>query len=589
MEKGNYPMATPLETPPRPRLLWRRFRRAQAARIPSPARGPSGKQVAQLAASSAFEQTPIDIAPTDPLLAYFLSAPEAVELEKLQFDSPALRALREAGVKVAVPLVSQNELIGVLNLGARLSEQDYSADDRGLLNTLASQAAPAVRVAQLVREQRERARERERIEQELRVARLIQQTLLPRNLPVLPGWNITPYYQPARAVGGDFYDFIPFPDGRLGLVIGDVTDKGVPAALVMATTRSILRTAAQGERSPGKTLERANDLLFPDIPEKMFVTCFYAILDPMSGRLRYANAGHDLPYQRRLNGVGELRATGMPLGAMPGSHYEERETALAQGEHLLLYSDGLVEAHSPSYEMFGFPRLETLMGQHADGATLIEFLLAQLCEFTGDGWEQEDDVTLVAIQRLAASGPGGNGHSPSPEKQASEPEGGWYVRGGEWRLLNEWSFPSAPGNERLAIAAVNEALGDHLLSHRRREQLAAAVAEATMNAMEHGNHYQLELPVNVEALVSDTAVAVRISDEGVAGVAAETSNDYEPPDLDAKLAGLQTPRGWGLFLIKHLVDEMRVSADEKRNTVELIMRLEEPVEKEASNHAITHA
>src|SRR5262245_46073625 len=317
----------------------------------------------------------------------------------------------------------------------------------------------------------------------------------------------------------------------------------------------------------------------------MFVTCSYAILDPATGRLRYANAGHDLPYQRRLSGVGELRATGMPLGAMPGSRYEEKETTLARGEHVLLYSDGLVEAHSPAYEMFGFPRLEAFMGQHADGGTLIEFLLAQLSDFTGDGWEQEDDVTLVALQHLAASGPSGNGHLPSPEKQASEPDGGGYVRGGEWRLLNEWSFPSAPGNERLAIAALTETLGDDLLSQRRREQLASAVAEATMNAMEHGNHYQPELPVMVEALLSDTAVAVRISDEGGAGMggegeALETPDGYEPPDLAAKLAGLQTPRGWGLFLIKHLVDEVRVSADEKRHTVELIMRLEEPEGKE---------
>src|SRR5262249_4501257 len=156
----------------------RRFRRVQADRVTPPAKQLSGGQAEPVAASSAIEQTPIEIAPSDPLFAYFLSAPGAVELEKLQLDSPALRVLREAGVKVAVPLVSQNELIGVLNLGARMSEQDYSADDRGLLNTLASQAAPAVRVAQLVREQRERARERERIEQELRVARLIQQTLL---------------------------------------------------------------------------------------------------------------------------------------------------------------------------------------------------------------------------------------------------------------------------------------------------------------------------------------------------------------------------------------------------------------------------
>src|SRR5215467_9611955 len=156
-------MATPLETPPRSWLRLRRFRRAQADRVMVPVGRSSGGQSEPRVAPSASEQTPIEIAPTDPLFAYFLSAPGAVELEKLQLDPPALRALREVGVKVAVPLVSQNELIGVLNLGARMSEQDYSADDRGLLNTLASQAAPAVRVAQLVREQRERARERERI------------------------------------------------------------------------------------------------------------------------------------------------------------------------------------------------------------------------------------------------------------------------------------------------------------------------------------------------------------------------------------------------------------------------------------------
>src|SRR6185437_9133225 len=136
--------------------------------------------------------------------------------------------------------------------------------DRGLLNNLATQAAPAVRVAQLVHQQQIEARERERIEQELRVARHIQQTLLPKELPSLPGWEVSAYYQPARAVGGDFYDFLPLADGKLGLVVGDVTDKGVPAALLMATTRSILRAAGQSLTSPGEVLERVNDLLCPD-------------------------------------------------------------------------------------------------------------------------------------------------------------------------------------------------------------------------------------------------------------------------------------------------------------------------------------
>ena len=227
-----------------------------------------------------------------------------------------------------------------------------------------------MRVAQLVRQQQVEARERERLEQELRVARLIQQTLLPQELPALPGWQVAAYYQPAREVGGDFYDFLYFPDGRMALLVADVTDKGVPAALVMATTRSMLRAVAERLILPGPVLERVNDLLCPDIPPNMFVTCLYALLDPATGRLQYANAGHDLPYRRRADGadeasrVDELRATGMPLGLMPGMQYEEKEITLQAGESVFFYSDGLVEAHNPQREMFGFPRLKSLMADH---------------------------------------------------------------------------------------------------------------------------------------------------------------------------------------------------------------------------------
>src|SRR5215217_5383873 len=139
-------------------------------------------------------------------------------------------------------------------------------------------------------------RERERVEQEMRVARSIQQASLPQEVPELEGWQISPYYQPAREVGGDFYDFLELPSGRLCIVVGDATGKGVPAALVMASARSMLRAVAQASESPGDVLRRANDPLVMDIPPNMFVTCFYAILDPRSGSLTYANAGHNLPY-----------------------------------------------------------------------------------------------------------------------------------------------------------------------------------------------------------------------------------------------------------------------------------------------------
>jgi serine phosphatase RsbU (regulator of sigma subunit)/predicted ester cyclase len=244
-------------------------------------------------------------------------------------------------------------------------------------------------------------RERERIEQELRVARRIQQASLPEEVPELEGWQISPLYRPAREVGGDFYDFHPLSEGRLGLVVGDATGKGVPAALVMSTTCGMLQLAAQGldSSSPGEVLVRVNEALLARIPTNMFVTCFYAILDPNSGTLRYANAGHDPPHVRRSDdNTEELRARGMPLGLMPGMEYEEEVASLREGESVLFYSDGLVEAHDPEGQMFGFPRLRALVAKHGEERSLGEYLLEELYSFVGEGWKQEDDITLLTLR-----------------------------------------------------------------------------------------------------------------------------------------------------------------------------------------------
>jgi serine phosphatase RsbU (regulator of sigma subunit)/predicted ester cyclase len=251
-------------------------------------------------------------------------------------------------------------------------------------------------------------RARERVEQDLRVARNIQQASLPKEVPSLEGWQLSPYYQPAREVGGDFYDFFELDDGRLGLVVGDATGKGVPAALVMASARSMLHAVAQASNyAPGEVLKMTNDPLVTDIPPNMFVTCLYAILDPESGNLRYANAGHDPPYlrSRSSDGAEELRARGMPLGLMPGMSYEEKEVTLEAGDRALFYSDGLVEAHDPKGEMFGFPRLKRLVSAHGadSGEELVDLLLGELYSFTGEEWEQEDDITLLTLRRLATS------------------------------------------------------------------------------------------------------------------------------------------------------------------------------------------
>ena len=247
---------------------------------------------------------------------------------------------------------------------------------------------------------------RQSTEQELRVARSIQQASLPREVPQLEGWQISPFYRPAREVGGDFYDFHFLSEGRVGLVVGDATGKGVPAALVMATTCGMLQLAAGAldSSSAGEVLTRVNETLYARIPANMFVTCFYCILDPNSASLSYANAGHDLPYVLRGSGGAceELRARGMPLGIMPGMGYEEKGTILNGGEATLLYSDGLVEAHNPQGEMFGFPRLRALIAEHGVERSLGDSLLEELYSFVGEGWEQEDDITLLTLKRSAS-------------------------------------------------------------------------------------------------------------------------------------------------------------------------------------------
>ena len=417
-------MVTPL-FPALARLTWPARARPHQPGRPRPGRRPGQRPVpaprlgARLAAAPAAaapaapaavtvapaDQGPqFELASNDPLVGYLLSAAGAVDIRGLELDSPALAALKQAGVVLTVPLISSGSLIGLVSLGPRLSERDYSSEDRRLLNALAGYAAPAMRVGQLVRQQEAEARNRERIEQELKIAQIIQQQFLPKAVPDLPSWHVAAFYRPARTVGGDFYDFIPLPDGRVMFVVGDVTDKGVPAALVMASTHALLRGAAPRLVSPGAVLAHVNDLLCADIPAHMFVTCLALVLDPASGSIVFANAGHDVPYVRTTGGVAELRARGMPLGLMPGMDYEEKTFQFQPGDCALLHSDGLAEAHNPDRDMFGFPRVAELAGRGPSGEELIDLCLTELAAFTGPDAEQEDDITLVCLQRSLHAG-----------------------------------------------------------------------------------------------------------------------------------------------------------------------------------------
>lgn len=508
----------------------------------------------EIKASRDIHAIELNISPTDPLLSYLTSVGGVILLSNLEMDSPAVQSLRQANVKILMPLINQGELIGLISLGPRRSEQEYSTDDRQYLTTLATQASPALRIAQMVKRQRFEERQRERLEQELRVARVVQETLLPKKVPTLPNWQIAAHWQPARAVSGDFYDFISFPDGKIGLVIADVTDKGIPAALVMATTRNTLRSAAERLVFPGKVLAETNNLLCPDMPMSMFVTCLYAVLDPVNGHIIYANAGHPPPYQRGLSALVELRARGMPLGLIPDMFYEEKEATIYPGESVIMYSDGLLEAHNPQGEMFGLPRIRNLLCIPECGEELIQCMLSELSNFTCPDWEQEDDVTFVCLDMLSY-----------PYK--NENSGGENVE----RLLAEFILPSEPGNEKVAMEKVAEAVQGLNLPPRKLDRLKTATAEAAMNAIEHGNKYRSDLPVHIHVIASKNRLRIEIMDYGGGTKLPEP----DTADLERKILGLEPPRGWGRFLIKKLVDEMNDYTDGVHHTLELVINLSE--------------
>ncbi|NJL32724.1 MAG: PP2C family protein-serine/threonine phosphatase [Chloroflexaceae bacterium] len=236
------------------------------------------------------------------------------------------------------------------------------------------------------------------LEQELQLARDIQQGILLAAVPYLPGWEMSTVSVPARDLGGDLYDFVPLPDGKQGIMIGDVSGKGLPAALRMAVARTVFRHEARKGDSPGRTLEAVNRIICSDIPQGM-VTMIYIQLDPLRGTIRFANAGHTYPFV--LNDtVGELELSGLPLGIFEESDYEEVELLVEPGTSMLLYTDGVTEATNEAEEMFGAASLPALLEANRlmKPSTLQRMLLRELRTWNPQTI-QDDDVTMVVIRR----------------------------------------------------------------------------------------------------------------------------------------------------------------------------------------------
>ena len=301
---------------------------------------------------------------------------------------------------LCVPLQVKGQVLGVVYVDNRLQAGIFTPDHLELLTAIASSAAIAIENARLYQV----AVEKGRLEQELQLARDVQASLLPRETPQLPGWEFVARWRPAREVAGDYYDFIPAGAERLGLVIADVTDKGMPAALFMALTRSIVRATMVGDSSPAEGIARANRLIHADSTRGMFVTLFYALLDPLARQITYVNAGHNPPLLCRAQ-TGQLTPlvrTGMALGVEPAASYEQRTLHLEPGDFILLYTDGVTDATDTHQRMFGMERLERVLLDHCvqPAAQVIAALERAVDDFAG-ATPPFDDIAMMVIKCLA--------------------------------------------------------------------------------------------------------------------------------------------------------------------------------------------
>lgn len=313
-------------------------------------------------------------------------------------DRTSVTSLRLRSI-MCVPLLVQGRFIGLVYVDNRMQAGIFGGDDLDLLQAVANTAAVAIENVRL----HMAALEQARLERELEVARQVQESLMPLRPPEIPGFEIIGAWRAAREVGGDFYDFIPRADGQLGIVIGDVTDKGVPAAFFMALARTTLRASLTGRGSTLAGLQQANRLISADSSSGMFVTLFYAGLAPGSKVLSCVSAGHIPPLHYRASERDAIRLErgGMPLGVDQDGSFAEMRVELRQGDALLLYTDGLVDAIDRQGEFYGWDRLERVLSVSGSSgaAEMLGSIEQDVNRFTA-GTAPFDDITMVAVKCL---------------------------------------------------------------------------------------------------------------------------------------------------------------------------------------------
>jgi sigma-B regulation protein RsbU (phosphoserine phosphatase) len=299
---------------------------------------------------------------------------------------------------IGFPLVIRNDFYGVMLVEEGADARRFRSKRVEIVNSIAQQVVLSIQNEHLQLEMVVR----ERLEHEVELARQIQKTFLPEHLPEFPGWDLAATWITARQVGGDFYDVIELPGGRLGLLIADVSDKGMAAALFMALTRTLVRAVVYDTPSPSEVLRRVNALIIPDNRQDMFVTAVYGVLSLESGKFTYANGGHNPPIW--MGGMSKtleiLHRTGAALGIIENFSMEERTILLGNDDLLLLYTDGLTEAFSSEDETYGEQRLQDVLKTvvASPAREVLDTLEASVNQFMGP-LPSADDLTMLAIKR----------------------------------------------------------------------------------------------------------------------------------------------------------------------------------------------
>jgi sigma-B regulation protein RsbU (phosphoserine phosphatase) len=300
---------------------------------------------------------------------------------------------------ICTPLKLADKPLGVIYVDNRLQAGLFTEGDLELLNAISSSAAIAIENARLYQV----AVEKGRMERELQMAYRVQSSLIPAEIPELPGWEFAASWQPAREVAGDFYDFLPCLDGKLGLVIADVTDKGMPAALFMALTRSIVRSSLDRALLPTEGITRANRLICADSAINMPVSLFYCRIAPQGDKLVYVNAGHNPPihYQAETDEFVELTRTGMFLGFESEATYEQRTQPVFPGDFIVLYTDGVTDANNAAEEKFDMERFQKIIqdNRSASASEILAAIEKGVQNFIGIT-APFDDITLLIARCL---------------------------------------------------------------------------------------------------------------------------------------------------------------------------------------------